>query len=118
MKKADFKMSLKQTGLIIEKPLPSNGNTNDGNTARRLFDDCEITSAITGINMELFRTVNILLMAVNSKQKINSAKFGLYSKKIEEQLFSLYPWKEMTPTVQKLLCHGQTIMESNILPLG
>lgn len=108
----------KQTGLIIDKPLPSNGNTNDGNTARRFFDDCEITSAITGIDMELLRTVNILLMAVNSKQKINSAKFGLYSKKIEEQLISLYPWKEMTPTVHKVLCHGQTIMEFNILPLG
>ena len=24
----------------------------------------------------------------------------------------------MTPTVQKVLCHVQTIMESNILPLG
>ena len=54
-------------------------------------------------------------MAVNSKQKLNSAKFGLYSKTIEEQLISLYPWKEMTPTVHKVLCHGQTIMESNII---
>ena len=26
--------------------------------------------------------------------------------------------KELTPTVHKVLCHGQIIIESNILPLG
>lgn len=111
----EFKM---QTGLNIDKPLASSGNTNDGNTARRFFRDFETTSKITGIDKELLRKVNIILMAVNSKHKVNSSKFGIYAEEITQLLVSLYAWKEMTPTVHKVLCHGKIIIESNILPLG
>lgn len=107
-----------QTGLNIDKPLPNCGSTNDGNTARRFFRDYETTSQITGINMELLRRVNIILMAVNSKQNINGSKFGVYAEEISKLLVTLYPWKDMTPTVHKVLCHGKIIIESNILPLG
>ncbi|KAI8118466.1 hypothetical protein CVS40_9879 [Lucilia cuprina] len=60
-----------QMGLNIDKPLPSCGSTNDGNTARKFFRDFEITSKITGIDKELLRRVNTILMALNSKHKIN-----------------------------------------------
>ncbi|KAI8122763.1 putative transcriptional regulatory protein [Lucilia cuprina] len=40
-----------QMGLNIDKPLPSCGSKNDGNTAR-FFRDFEITSKITGIDKE------------------------------------------------------------------
>lgn len=111
----EFKM---QTGLNIDKPLASYGSTNDGNTARRFFNDFETTSQITGINEELLRRINIILMALNSKHKINATKFGKYVEEITILLLKLYPWREMTPTVHKVLCHGQIIIESNILPLG
>lgn len=107
-----------QTGLNIDKPLASSGNTNDGNTARRFFRDFETTSMITGIDKELLRKINIILMAVNSKHKVNPSKFGIYAEEITKLLVSLYAWKEMTPTVHKVLCHGKVIIESNILPLG
>lgn len=57
-------------------------------------------------------------MAINSKLKINSVRFGEYATEISKHLISLYPWKEMSPTVHKVLCHGKTIIEGNILPLG
>lgn len=107
-----------ETGLNIDKPLPTGGSTNDGNTARRFFGNFEATSKITGINKELLERTNILLMAINSKHKINSARFGEYATEISKLLVSLYPWKEMTPTVHKVLCHGEIIIERNILPLG
>lgn len=107
-----------KTGLKIDKPLPSCGSTNDGNTARRFFNDIETTSEITGINKELLRRINIILMALNSKHKINATKFGIYSQEITNLLLKLYPWKELTPTVHKVLCHGQIIIEYNILSLG
>lgn len=43
---AEFKI---KTGLIIDKPKQSYGNSNDGNTARRFFDDAETTAEITGL---------------------------------------------------------------------
>ena len=107
-----------QMGLNIDKPLSSCGSTNDGNTARRFFRDFEITSKITGIDKELLRRVNTILMALNSKHKINGNRFGEYTSEISKLLVSLYPWRELTPTVHKVLCHGQIIIESNILPLG
>ncbi|KAI8117845.1 Protein ELYS like protein [Lucilia cuprina] len=94
------------------------GSTNDGNTARRFFKHFETTSEITGISMDLLQKVNIILMAINSKHKVNATKFGEYSTKVSKLLLELYPWKEMTPTVHKILCHGKVIIEHNILPLG
>lgn len=108
----------KRMGLNIDKPLTGYGSTNDGNTARRFFKHFETTSEITGISMDLLQKVNIILMAINSKHKVNATKFGEYSTKVSKLLLELYPWKEMTPTVHKILCHGKVIIEHNILPLG
>lgn len=108
----------KETGLNVDKPLVGYGNTNDGNTARRFFKDYEITSKITGIDMELLRKINIILMAINSKNKVNAEKFGKYCLGISKHLIELYPWKDMTPTVHKVLRHGDIIIAFHILPLG
>ncbi|KAI8117683.1 hypothetical protein CVS40_10437 [Lucilia cuprina] len=54
-----------QMGLNIDKPLPSCGSTNDGNTARRFFRDFEITSRITGIDKELLRRIFICCNMLN-----------------------------------------------------
>lgn len=107
-----------QTGLNIDKPLVGYGSTNDGNTARRFFNNFETTSEITGLDKELLRQVNIILIAINSKHKINTDKFGDYCAEVSRKLLTLYPWKDMTPTVHKVLCHGKIIMENSILPLG
>lgn len=104
--------------MNIDKPLVGYGSTNDGNTARRFFQHFETTSAITGIDKDLLQKVNILLMAINSKHKVNPDKFDKYCRDILTLLFNLYSWKEMTPTVHKVLCHGKIIIQHNILPLG
>lgn len=41
----DFK---KKSGLMVDFPKPGFGNTNDGNTARRFFNDPQQTADITG----------------------------------------------------------------------
>lgn len=40
-------------GLIVDKPKPVYGSTNDGNTARRFFQNPELSAKITGIVKEL-----------------------------------------------------------------
>ena len=90
-----------QMGLNIDKPLSSCGSTNDGNTARRFFRDFEITSKITGIDKELLRRVNTILMALNSKHKINGNRFGEYTSEISKLLVSLYPWRELNQQYTK-----------------
>ena len=36
-----------QLGLIVDKPKPGYGNSNDGNTARRFFENADVSSSIT-----------------------------------------------------------------------
>ena len=40
-------------GLIVDKPKPGYGSTNDGNTARRFFQNPDLSAKITGINKQL-----------------------------------------------------------------
>lgn len=90
-------------GLNMNKPQVGYGSSNDGNTARKFFENYDITSKITGIDVELLRRCDIL-RAVNSKHQINPEKFEV--------------WKELTSTVHKVLQHGRHILESNIPLLG
>lgn len=49
-----------QLGLIVDKPKPGYGNSNDGNTARRFFENADVSSSITGVDVEIikrFRTI-------------------------------------------------------------
>lgn len=51
LKKAKVQREFKeQLGLNIDKPKQGLGNTNDGNTARRFFENSGVTSSITGID--------------------------------------------------------------------
>lgn len=107
-----------QLGLIIDKPLHGYGSSNDGNTARRFFENPEITSAITGIDIDILKRYKILLTVINSKKQINIEKFESFTKETKELLNIMYPWKSMTPTIHKVLAHGKEIIENSILPLG
>lgn len=45
----------KRLGLIIDKPKPGYGSTNDGNTARRFFENSSISAEITGVHEDLIK---------------------------------------------------------------
>lgn len=42
-------------GLIVDQPKPGFGNTNDGNTARRFFQNAEKSAEITKIDVNLIK---------------------------------------------------------------
>ena len=50
-----------EMGLIIDKPKPGCGNTNDGNTARRFFGNPEKSAEITGLDVSLIEHFDTLL---------------------------------------------------------
>lgn len=99
-------------------PKQGSGNTNDGNTARRFFENSAVTSQITGIDENLIVRFSTLLKAINSGFEIDSSKFGEYCKEIADLYRMVYNWYPMPPTVHKLLDHGEMIVSTAILPLG
>lgn len=102
-------------GLILDVPKQGSGNTNDGNTARRFFENPILSSKITGVAKNLIKRFSNLLKAISSGFEINSIKFGEYCKETADLYRKIYNWY---PTIHKLLDHGEIIVSTAILPLG
>lgn len=47
-----------QLGLLVDIPKANFGNTNDGNTSRRFFEEYDISAAITGVDKDLIYRLN------------------------------------------------------------
>lgn len=91
-----------RTGLIIDMPKPGFGNSNSGNTSRRFFSDPELAAEITGIELSLIKRLRVILEVITSGQKVNTEKFGEYTKKTAKMYVDNYGWHPMTPTLHKI----------------
>lgn len=111
----EFKTKL---GLIIDRPKPGYGNSNDGNTARRFFDNIEISAAITGVNKNLIHRFHIVLMTLSSGFDIDTKKFDIYCLKTAVLFVKLYPWFNMPTSVHKILMHSSIVISHALLPIG
>jgi hypothetical protein len=105
-------------GLIVDVPKQGYGNTNDGNSARRFFENPALVSEITGVDENLIYRLSILLKVISLGLEIDSTKFGKYCQETAELYRKLYEWYPMPPTIHKLLDHGEIIVSTAILPLG
>lgn len=70
-----------ELGLDVDKPKQGFGNSNDGNTSRRFFEQSEATARITGVNEEVITRIKIILNVLNCREEVNTVKFGEYTKK-------------------------------------
>ena len=107
-----------QLGLIIDTPKQGFGNTNDGNTSRRFFENPGVTSAITRVDEELLKKLQVILNALSSMESINIDKFNEYTKSTSDLLKSKYSHKILTPTLHKILDHGGELISHQVLPIG
>ncbi|CAG9840685.1 unnamed protein product [Diabrotica balteata] len=108
----------KETGLLIDMPKANFGNTNDGNTSRRFFENPQLAADITKVNFELIYRLKIILETISSGHKIDVQQFDDYSKATAKLYVDLYGWHPMTPTMHKILVHGAEIIENALLPIG
>lgn len=108
----------KEMGLIIDKPKHGGGTSNDGNTARRFFQDPESTANITGVNVRLIERFSIILQVLSSGQKIDSEKFENYALETARMYVELFKWYYMPSSVHKILLHGANIIKSFSIPIG
>ncbi|CAH0560538.1 unnamed protein product [Brassicogethes aeneus] len=107
-----------QTGLLIDMPKQGSGNTNDGNNARRFFEDPELTASITKVDVELIRRFATILKALASGREINGDMFEAYAMETAELFVSLYNWFYMPSSVHKILIHGRKFIEHFYVPIG
>lgn len=107
-----------ETGLIIDMPKSNFGNTNDGNTSRRFFENPKLASEITGISYELIYRLKVILEVISSGFQIDHIKYERYASETARLYVNLYDWHPMTPTMHKILVHGAVIIEKALLPIG
>lgn len=112
---SEFKSKM---SLIIDKPKPGYGNSNDGNVARKFFQNYEMSSSITGIDAALIKKFYFILQILSSGFKVDEKKFRKFCLDTAELYVSLYPWHPMTTTVHKILIHGFEIIANFLLPIG
>lgn len=108
----------KEMGLVVDQPKQGGGNSNDGNTARKFFENPEKVAGITGLNSDLLKKFSNILSVLASGHYIKTEYFKSYCLEAAELYINLYPWYNMSATVHKILIHGADIIESLLLPVG
>lgn len=104
--------------LIIDKPKPGYGNSNDGNVARKFFQNSQMSSSITGIDETLIKKFYFILQTLSCGFKVDEKKFKKFCLDTAELYVNLYLWHPMTTTVHKILIHGYEIISNFLLPIG
>lgn len=105
-------------GLIVDQPKPGFGSSNDGNTARRFFEDSTTSASITGVNEDLIKRFYVILQTLSSGHEIDPIRFQDYAVQTARDFVTLYPWFYMPTSMHKILIHGTAIIQSAILPIG
>lgn len=106
-------------GLHIDKPRQGSGNSNDGNTARKFFQNYQCSAEITGVDEDLIKRLYIILQTMSSGISVNTEKFGQYTLTTAQLYVSKYNWYYMPSSVHKILIHGAKVIEHfAILPIG
>lgn len=108
-----------ELGLIIDKPRQGSGNSNDGNTARRFFENYACSAEITGVKEELIQRLYIILQVLPSGVMINASRFGKYAKETAQLFVNDYKWYYMPSSIHKILIHGESVIRHfSVLPFG
>ena len=105
-------------GLIVDRPKPGYGSSNDVNTARRFFQNAAISAEITGVDEKLIHRFHVILQVISSGFDIDDEKFKDYCVNTAHLFVALYPWYYMPTSVHKLLIHGAEIVKYALLPIG
>ena len=55
-----------EMGLLVDQPKQGYGSTNDGNTARRFFQNSTLSALITGVDQEIINRFHVILQTISS----------------------------------------------------
>lgn len=94
------------------------GTSNDGNTARRFFKNCDKSANITDVDKNLIQRFGNILFAMSSGHEVNVPEFKMYTADTAKLFISLYPWYNMPSSVHEILIHGADVINAALLPIG
>ena len=107
-----------ELSLFVDMPKQGFGNTNDGNSARRAFEQSNTFSEVSGVDVDIISRLKTVLKAVCLGYDLDSSSFQQYCNETADKVLSEYNWYFISPTVHKLLDHGLQIANSLELAIG
>ncbi|CAH1102155.1 unnamed protein product [Psylliodes chrysocephalus] len=109
----------KERNLEIQKIFRNEtgfGNTNDGNTSLKFFEDPKVASKIMG-SYDLIYKLKVILEMISSGHITDPKKYDKYAFNAARLYVQLYSWHPITPTMHKILVHGTVIIKTELLPI-
>ena len=83
------------------------GNSNNGNCARRAFENPREFARILDLDADLVSELKTVLVCISSRYQINPLPFKRFCRSISEHYIRLYPWYPMSATLHKVLYKSQ-----------
>ena len=106
-------------GLRVDFPCSGgSGNTNDGNSARRFFENYEKMAEITRVDATLIWRLSVILKTINVNYEIDPVKFNEYALETADLYITLYPWYYMPKSMHQILIHGGQVISTMLVPIG
>ncbi|KAL4096813.1 hypothetical protein QTP88_021696 [Uroleucon formosanum] len=105
-------------GIKVDKIVQGQGTSNTGNVARRFFKNAEMSSKITGVDINLIKKLGDILIAISSGYEINFESFDQYCQETAKLYIELYNWYRMPPSMHKILLHGSIVIKHALVPIG
>ena len=96
--------------LDVDRPRPGFGSTNDGNMAKKIFENFSISANILGINEHLIKELHLLFRLCYSKDLVDSNNFQSQCDMVHKLWRTYLPEETITPSLHLLLCHGNEIL--------
>lgn len=107
-----------ELGLNVDKVRTGYGTSNDGNTARKFFNNAEIAAKVTGVDVKLIKNFAIILKVLSCGKTVKTDAFKILLDETFEIYLKNYEWYYMPVTVHKILVHGVEIIQNFSLPIG
>uniref|UniRef100_A0A6P7GKW0 Uncharacterized protein LOC114338051 n=1 Tax=Diabrotica virgifera virgifera TaxID=50390 RepID=A0A6P7GKW0_DIAVI len=107
-----------ELSILVDIPKQGYGTTNDGNTARRFFQNYCQAALITGLDEQFLKRLLTILSTMSSGYEINPEMFAEYCKRTATLYIDLYPWYYMPASLHRILIHGPEIIKVVPLPVG
>ena len=117
-RKREIQTDLKsEFGIRVDFPNPNGtGNSNNGNCARRAFQNPVQFAQILGLDPELVTDIKVLLICISSRYKINADAYEAFAQDVLRRYIDLYGWFPLNPTLHKLIVHGSQVARNLPLP--
>lgn len=86
-------------GLRVDEPLPSGGNSNDGDVSCRAVRLPAEFAACTGLDAQLIRGLHVVLQAVSYFYPLKPVALQGFCGQVAQRYVDLYSWRPMNTTL-------------------